>query len=113
MTEITYEKYPSYTELTVMGHCNAGRINGMDLCCCAVSMLIFTMLETLGKYILEDYRYSYGGGWCHVKFSNKGEDFKNAITVTDTMINGFRLLEKRYPSSITVDIKKGEETQDE
>ena len=49
MTEIVYEKNTDITEITVFGHCNAGRINGMDLCCCAVSMLIFTMLDTLRK----------------------------------------------------------------
>ena len=109
MTEITYEKTPSYTELTVMGHCNAGRINGMDLCCCAVSMLVFTLLDTLAKYKPADYRHSYGGGWCHVKFSNSGKSFEKAIAATDMVINGFYLLEKRYPSSVKVYIKKGDE----
>ena len=109
MTEITYEKHPCYTELTVMGHCNAGRVNGMDLCCCAVSMLVFTLLDTLAKHSLEGYRHSYGGGWCHIKFLNKGESFKNAITATDTIFNGFQLLEKRYPSSVKIYNKKGVE----
>lgn len=113
MTEIIYEKYSPYTELTVMGHCNAGRINGMDLCCCAVSMLIFTLLETLGKFGLKGYRHSYGGGWCHIKFLNRGKDYKKALTVTDAIITGFTLLEKRYPSSITIEVKKGEKKDNE
>ena len=107
MTEITYEKHSDFTELTVMGHCNAGRINGMDLCCCAVSMLVFTLLKTLEKYLLKNYRYSYGGGWCHVRFLNNSGDFEKAITVIESIVTGFELLEKRYPSSVKVYIKKG------
>jgi len=108
MTDIVYEPYANYTELTIMGHCNAGRINGMDLCCCGVSMLVFTMLETLLKLKLNDFKHSYGGGWCHVKFLNKGKDYKKAKTVIDTVINGFDLLEKRYPSNVSVTIKENE-----
>lgn len=108
MTDIVYEKNTSETELTVFGHCNAGRINGMDLCCCAVSMLIFTMLETLSNLKLKGFRHSYGGGWCHVKFLNKGNDFKKALIVLDAIMNGFGLLEKRYPSSIKITIKEDE-----
>ncbi|MBR3933729.1 MAG: ribosomal-processing cysteine protease Prp [Clostridia bacterium] len=107
MTQIVYEKNPSCTELTVMGHCNAGRVNGMDLCCCAVSMLVFTILETLARYSLKGYRYSYGGGWCHIKFLNKGKDYKKAGYATEAIMNGFGLLEKRYPSSVKVVIKEG------
>ena len=107
MTEVIYEKKRSFTELTVFGHCNAGRINGLDLCCCAVSMLIFTMLDSLGKLILKDYRHSYGGGWCHIRFSKKSPDAGKAGVVMETVMNGFGLLEKRYPSSVKVIMKDG------
>ena len=50
MTQIVYEKNESTTDICIFGHCNAGRINGIDLCCCAVSMLVYTMLDTLGKF---------------------------------------------------------------
>lgn len=112
MTEVIYEKQKSFTELTVFGHCNAGRINGFDLCCCAVSMLIFTMLDTLGKLRLKGYRHSYGGGWCHVKFSGISPDIKKAKTVVETIMNGFELLEKRYPSSVKL-VTKDEVNKDE
>lgn len=113
MTDIIYEPSRNVTELTVMGHCNAGRINGMDLCCCAVSMLIFTMLDTLGRLKLKDFRHSYGGGWCHVKFLNKGKDFKKAKTVIETVMNGFGLLEKRYPSNVKITLKEAEVNENE
>ena len=113
MTEITYEKTQDYTEITVMGHCNAGRINGMDLCCCGVSMLVFTLLDTLSGYDLEGYRHSYGGGWCHVKFLNNGKNFKKAIVATDAIFNGFQLLENRYPSSVKIYNKKGAVVENE
>lgn len=102
MTEIVYERKSDITEMTVFGHCNAGRINGMDLCCCAVSMLIFTMLDTLLRYSLKGFRHSYGGGWCHVCFENTGSDYKKAICVLEVVMNGFNLLKKRYPSSISI-----------
>ena len=108
MTEIVFEKDKEFLELCVFGHCNAGRINGMDLCCCAVSMLVYTMLESLGKLKLKNFRHSYGGGWCHVKFSSFSEDCERAKCILDTMINGFSLLEKRYPSSVKVIIKENE-----
>ncbi len=110
MTEIVYEKNPDITEVTVFGHCNAGRINGMDLCCCAVSMLVFTMLDTLRKLRLNDFRHSYGGGWCHVRFKNTGSDYKKAKYTLETVMNGFNLLKKRYPSNISI-IEKGSEVK--
>lgn len=102
MTEVIYEKDCFNTELTLFGHCNAGRINGMDLCCCGVSMLVFTMLESLKALKLHSFRHSYGGGWCHVKFANKGRDYKKAGCIIDTIMNGFGLLQKKYPENVKI-----------
>ena len=102
MTSVIYESFKNETSLCIMGHCNAGRINGMDLCCCAVSMLIFTMLDSLKRLKLRKYRYSYGGGWCHVTFQNRGGNFKKAQTIIETIMNGFELLEKKYPQKVKV-----------
>ncbi len=108
MTEIVYEPSSRQTELTLFGHCNAGRVNGMDLCCCAVSMLVFTMLESLKALNLRNFRHSYGGGWCHVKFANKSKDFKKAKCILETIMNGFGLLQKRYPDNIKIVLKEME-----
>ena len=108
MTEVVYEKNNKAYELCIFGHCNAGRINGMDLCCCAVSMLVFTMLDSLRKLSLKNFRHSYGGGWCHVKFSNSSDDSGKAKCILETIMNGFSLLEKRYPSNVKVIIKEKE-----
>ena len=102
MTEVIYEQNCSDTELTVFGHCNAGRINGMDLCCCGVSMLVFTMLESLKVLKLHGFRHSYGGGWCHVKFESKGRDYKKAKCIIATIMNGFGLLQKKYPENVKI-----------
>ena len=110
MTQIVYEKNESTTDICIFGHCNAGRINGIDLCCCAVSMLVYTMLDTLGKFCLKDFSHSYGGGWCHVRFSNFGGDADKAKCVLEAIMNGFGLLEKRYPSNIKILIKENEVT---
>lgn len=106
MTEIILENTNTETSLCVMGHCNAGRINGMDLCCCAVSMLVFTMLQSLKKLKPCGFRYSYGGGWCHVNYIKTGREHSEANTVINTIMNGFDLLEKRYPNNVKVYLKE-------
>ncbi len=102
MTQISREETKDKLCLTVLGHCDAGRINGLDLCCCAVSMLVFTLMESLKKLNLSSPEISYGGGWCLVRFSNKSKDYEKAKIITDTVMTGFLLLEKSYPSSVCI-----------
>ena len=102
MTEIRLGATEEKTEITVMGHCNAGRINGFDLCCCAVSMLTFTLMETLSKLNLDSYHASYGGGWCYISFSNCSQMMSKAKTAIDTIMNGYEMLEKSYPANINI-----------
>ena len=102
MTQVCMETNPEIVEITVLGHCNAGRINGMDLCCCAVSILVYTLIEALGTLSLSDFKRSYGGGWCHIRFGTKSKDFSEAMIATKTIMNGFHLLEKSYPTSVNI-----------
>lgn len=102
MTEIRLEHNNGCLDLTVMGHCNAGRINGTDLCCCAVSMLIFTVMEALGAMKLSGYKASYGGGWCHICFDENSEDYSDAMIAVDTVMKGFELLQGSYPASVCI-----------
>lgn len=102
MTEIKLTSCDEKTELTVMGHCNAGRINGFDLCCCAVSMLTFTLLESLSKLKLDSYKGSYGGGWCYITFLNSSKMADKAKTIIDAIMDGYGLLMQSYPSNVTI-----------
>ena len=102
MTEVCMESTPEIVEITVLGHCNAGRINGMDLCCCAVSTLVYTLMESLSRMKLSDFKRSYGGGWCHIRFGKKSKDFSEAMIAANTIMNGFNLLEKSYPTSVNI-----------
>ncbi|MBE7051899.1 MAG: ribosomal-processing cysteine protease Prp [Ruminococcaceae bacterium] len=102
MTQVFYEHTPPFTEFTVAGHCNAGKINGIDLCCCAVSMLVFTVMESLSAMKLKNFKSSYSGGWCHIRFENSSEDADKAKTVLSAIMKGFGLLEKTYPSNIKI-----------
>lgn len=110
MTEIKLSRTNQSTELTVMGHCNAGKINGMDLCCCGVSMLTFTIMETLGAMDLAGYKSSYGGGWCYIFFENSGRDASKADIAVDTVMKGYKLLENSYPSNVTIISDKKEDS---
>ena len=103
MTQINLSKNGDFVELTVLGHCNAGRINGNDLCCCAVSMLVFTLMESLGKLSPEGYFSKYASGWCYVRFVADSKSSEKAKIITDTVMNGFRLLEKRFPASVCIE----------
>ena len=102
MTQITCEKDDVYTDITVMGHCNAGRVNGYDLCCCAVSMLTFTLMDSLKKLSLKKFKANYKGGWCHIRFENSGGHDSEAEIIINTVMNGFYLLKGRFPSNIHI-----------
>lgn len=102
MTEIRLEHFPEKTELTIMGHCNAGRINGFDLCCCAVSMLTHTLLKSLKNLGLNDFEGRYGGGWCYIGFSDKSEKNQKANIIIETIMNGFSMLEESYPANVKI-----------
>lgn len=102
MTDICLERNKNITDISILGHCNAGRINGYDLCCCAVSMLSFTLMDSLKKLKLKGFDYSYGGGWCHIKFKNRGRNYTKALLVIETVMNGFELLRKKYPENINL-----------
>ena len=105
MTQITLETTNEITDITVMGHCNAGRVNGYDLCCCAVSMLVFTLMDSLKRLELDKFSSGYGGGWCHIRFDNRSKNSAAARIVIETVTNGFRLLKGRFPSSIDINIQ--------
>ena len=104
MTQICFETTKDTTDITIMGHCNAGKINGSDLCCCAVSMLVFTLMDSLKKLKLDGFTSGYGGGWCHVRFDNCSKNLADANTVIQTVLNGFHLLKGRFPSNIDINI---------
>ncbi len=103
MTDICLERDRKSTSVSILGHCNAGRINGYDLCCCAVSMLSFTLMDSLKRLNLKDFDYSYGGGTCHIKFKNRGRNLKKALLVIETVMNGFELLKNKYPENINLE----------
>ncbi len=103
MTDIRLERKQNETSISIMGHCNAGRINGYDLCCCAVSMLSFTLMDSLKRLDLKGFSYSYGGGCCHIKFKNRGKNKKRAYMALETVMNGFELLKRKYPENINLE----------
>jgi len=102
MTEVHRQLSAEAVELTVLGHCNAGRINGTDLCCCAVSMLVYTIMETLGRLNLKNLSQHYGGGWCKIRYDRMSPDVDVASVALDTVMIGFELLEKSYPANLKI-----------
>ncbi len=102
MTEIHRQESPRFVELTVLGHCNAGRINGSDLCCCGVSMLVYTIMKTLQSLNLKALTQHYGGGWCKIRFDQSSPDRDIARVALDTVMKGFELLEQSYPANVKI-----------
>ena len=102
MTEIRVIQQGEKSEITIMGHCNAGRINGFDLCCCAVSMLTHTLLKSLKKLDLPDFEGRYGGGWCYVSFGTNTPKYEKAETIIETVMNGFGMLADSYPANVKI-----------
>jgi len=102
VTEIRLTHHEGKTELTIMGHCNAGRINGFDLCCCAVSMLTHTLLKSLRDINLKDFEGRYGGGWCYIRFSDTSKKKQKAYIIIETIMKGFSMLEESYPANVKI-----------
>ena len=111
MTQIEINSNEKVTDFTVLGHCNAGRINGFDLCCCAVSMLVFTAMSALSDMKLCGFKASYSGGWCHIRFDNSSPDTKKAQIALNTVMSGFYMLEKSYPANIHISKKEVAKTK--
>lgn len=102
MTQIELSRNPKISELTVLGHCNAGKINGTDMCCCAVSMLVFTAMSALSDMNLKNFKSDYRGGWCHIRYDSDSKDAQNADIALNTIMSGFEMLKKSYPSNIEI-----------
>lgn len=101
MTKIIYKRYPKVS-LTVDGHCNAPRTNGYDLCCAAVSMLACTFMQRMEELNLDNKFVYCEEGYLYGEFSARGKKGRTGLEMIDTLLAGFRLLEKEYPDCIKI-----------
>lgn len=103
MTSISFKSDRQKTTVTVLGHCNSKRVNGIDLCCCAVSVLCTTLAQSLLKLNLPGFSYTLEKGYCTLCFETDKAKSQKASTVIDTVMNGFYLLKGTYPHNISIE----------
>lgn len=103
MTNIKLSKENQKTEITVSGHCGSKRVNGIDLCCCAVSVLCMTLAQSLLKLKLPGFLYTVEKGYCTFSFDTDRTKSQKALPVIDTVMNGFYLLKGTYPNNISIE----------
>lgn len=102
MTNVTYH-IGTKCSVIISGHACAERSpEGNDLCCAAESMLACTLVDTVEKLPLM-YRYIYvTEGYVHVAFSVFGIFGIGAVATLRTIVNGYKLLARRYPDNVSV-----------
>lgn len=105
MTEITLTTNEKTTQIVISGHSSTKRVNDIDLCCCSVSTLAFTLLKTLEKLKLQNLRYTFFKGYCAMSFEKDEENAFKALAAIDTVMNGFALLKESYPQNIKITTK--------
>lgn len=84
----------------IKGHCNAERVNGYDLCCCAASMMCNLAENYLKNKKLKNLNIKKDDGYFCASFDRCGMTAVKAIEVLEAIFGGYRILEEHYPSNI-------------
>lgn len=99
MIQAAYEREAH--RLTVKGHAQSAA-KGHDLVCAAVSILVFTLAQTIydldEKGFLTEYVVRLDEG--DAELSCKSEYNRCCKTVFDVVRNGFQLLSAQYPDNV-------------
>lgn len=105
MTKILYSTgiTPS---IKISGHAGAKRVSGCDLCCAAESMLAYTLIENIYRYNLKKYEIYIYDGYVYVRFKVNSIKSLCALISFKTIINGFKLLKKKYPENVFIQKQK-------
>ena len=105
MTKITYHIGVNCC-VRIEGHACAPRQNGNDLCCAAESMLACTLVNTIQKLpLVKRYIYVADGSVC-VSFGSVCLHGVAGIGAVKTIINGFELLQEKYPDNVSVQCER-------
>lgn len=108
MTTVSLSKNNTEFVLNIKDHSKSTRNeNGYDLVCCSCSILLFTLLESLQDSILNIDEVKKSLEDCkepnitiRIKHSDKNE------IIIDTILTGYRLLQKNYEKNVKVLSKK-------
>lgn len=106
MLNISLQTNPATAEyrLKMKGHCNTD-VKGKDLVCAAASILCVTMAETLKankKCLVKEPKVVIHDGKAVLEWQPKINHLVAMRISIDTVMNGFRELEKRYPEAIKI-----------
>ena len=102
MTTVRYD--PAGYEMRAEGHAGAGKDAGYDMVCCAVSILMFTLVAALDVYSVEAEGHA-GDGFLRVH-AKPGKGNQTQIrTVFETVAAGMELMAGRYPEHLKFEIR--------
>lgn len=100
MTKVMFGKNKLKAVFAVSGHCNAKRVRGYDLCCCAASMMCGILENYLKGKKLKNLKIKKDDGYFYASFDRCGMAAVKAIEVLEAVFGGYELLEEIYPSNI-------------
>lgn len=100
MTKVLFGKSKTRAEFTIKGHAEAEKVNGYDLCCCAISMMCALTEDYLTKRKLKNLKIKKDDGYFCASFERTGISAVKAIEVLEAVFGGYCMLEEVYPSNI-------------
>lgn len=96
MTKIVYEVRHNEFEIDVMGHAGYAAA-GNDIVCAAISILVQTLLQHLGKVAI-DLAYKIDNGSAHIWAQGT-----TAYISFRTIITGLEMLAEQYPEYVSLE----------
>ncbi len=100
MTKVMLEKNKLKALFIISGHCDAKRVKGYDLCCCAASMMCGLLEDYLTRKNLKNLKIKKDDGYFCASFDRCGISAVKAVEVLEAVFGGYQLLEDIYPSNI-------------
>lgn len=103
MTNIRFDS--KNLELTIEGHADYAE-KGKDIVCSAVSILFYTLAESLESsgFLIKPLEKEVKDGSVRLKVHNKGAFVANIQLMFWQTMNGFELLANDYPDNVKLEI---------
>ena len=104
MTNISY-KAGAVSYIKISGHAMAHTKSGADLCCAAESVLAYALADTVAR-LLPGAEIIINEAFVYIRFCSLSPKGIAANIALYTVINGFKLLEGKFPQNVYVKKQK-------